>query len=195
MSFVRNCISRRPRVGALVLMALLCWIAPISAQTADDEVATAVARQNIEYLRRQYARATDLIGLNTEQGMAEGLTIYRRVFTDDVEISSTDDGETLLSATGPKAWAEVAAKALEGFDNTQHLIGTQLVQIHSMPDSEGRGGKATMTSYLQAWHDDPDRVLDVFIGTYHDKVRYTPGVGWQIYEMRLEKVSGEVTDK
>ncbi len=64
-----------------------------------------------------------------------------------------------------------------------------------MPDDQGKGGKATMTSYLQAWHDDPGEVLDIFIGTYHDKVRYTPGVGWQIYEMRLEKVSGEVTEK
>ena len=52
-----------------------------------------------------------------------------------------------------------------------------------------------MTSYLQAWHDDPGRVLDIFIGTYHDKVRYSPEAGWQIYDMVLEKVSGEVTEK
>jgi len=52
-----------------------------------------------------------------------------------------------------------------------------------------------MSSYIQAWHSDPDRVLDIFIGTYYDKVRYTQGIGWQIYDMNLEQVSGEVTDK
>jgi hypothetical protein len=81
------------------------------------------------------------------------------------------------------------------FDATQHLIGTQLVTIESLPDANDEGGAATMMSYLQAWHSDPDRVLDIFIGTYHDKLRYTPGVGWQIYDMYLEKVSGEVTAK
>ncbi|NIO43283.1 MAG: hypothetical protein GTO41_25895, partial [Burkholderiales bacterium] len=45
------------------------------------------------------------------------------------------------------------------------------------------------------WHDDPDRVLEIFIGIYHVKVMYTPDIGWQIYEMELEKVSGEVTPK
>jgi hypothetical protein len=52
-----------------------------------------------------------------------------------------------------------------------------------------------MSSYLQAWHSDPDRVIDIYIGTYYSKVRYTPGMGWQIYEMRLQKVAGEVIDK
>ena len=27
------------------------------------------------------------------------------------------------------------------------------------------------------------------MGTYHDKARYTPGVGWQIYEMILKQVA------
>jgi hypothetical protein len=48
-----------------------------------------------------------------------------------------------------------------------------------------------MTSYLQAWHARADGDLWLFIGTYHDKVRTTPGVGWQIYDMQLEQVSGD----
>ena len=52
-----------------------------------------------------------------------------------------------------------------------------------------------MTSFLQAWHQDDDRVIDIYLGTYYSKVRFTQGVGWQIYDMRLETVAGEVIDK
>ena len=52
-----------------------------------------------------------------------------------------------------------------------------------------------MSSYLQAWHHDPDRMIDIYLGTYYSKVRHTKGIGWQIYDMRLEKVAGEVIDK
>ena len=123
----------------------------------------AVARQEIEYLRRWYARATDLIGRNTPEAIEEGRGIYRRIFTPDVSIAATDRGAVLFSATGP--------------------------------DGQGQGGEASMTSYLQAWHDAPGELLDIFIGTYHDKVRYTPGLGWQIFAMELEKVAGEVTQR
>ena len=47
-----------------------------------------------------------------------------------------------------------------------------------------------MVSYVQAWHADPGGVVDIFIGTYRDTVGFTPQSGWQITEMRLEKVSG-----
>ena len=47
-----------------------------------------------------------------------------------------------------------------------------------------------MVSYVQAWHADPGGVVDIFIGTYRDKIAFTPQSGWQIIEMRLEKVSG-----
>jgi len=163
---------------------------------ANDDVARMVATQQIEYLRKHYARATDQIGTNTEEGIASGRAVYQRIFTPDVKISASNGGETEpFRAEGPEAWVQVAASALKSFDATQHLIGTQIVSIDSLPDDKGQGGHATMTSYLQAWHSDPDRVLDIYIGTYHDKVRYTPGVGWQIYDMHLEKVSGEVTSK
>ena len=197
--------SRRLVGGIVVMCGLVAGgVTPVTAgesagaqavPVTSKAVAAHMARQDIEYLRRQYARATDLIGLNTEESIARGREVYHRIFTADATIRTTENGEVVFTATGPDAWVEVAAEALSVFDNTQHMIGTQLVDIGQLPDSEGRGGEATMTSYLQAWHDDPDRVLDIFIGTYHDKVRYTPGVGWQIYDMTLEKVSGEVTDK
>jgi len=160
-----------------------------------QKVMAMLARENIEYLRRHYARATDLIGLNTDESIAEGRAVYHKIFTPDAKITTSENGKIGFSAVGPDAWVDVVAGALKVFDSTQHLIGTQLVEIKSLPDHDGNGGEATMSSYLQAWHSDPDRVLDIFIGTYNDKVRYTPGIGWQIYEMNLEKVSGEVTDK
>ena len=156
--------------------------------------ALTVATQQIEYLRKRYARATDQIGTNTKEGIAGGREIYRQIFTPDVKISASNGVDSeLFVAHGPDAWVDVAASALQVFDATQHLLGTQLVAIDQLPDANGQGGHATMTSYLQVWHSDPDRVLDIYIGTYHDKVRYLPGVGWQIYEVHLEKVSGEVT--
>jgi len=187
--------------GIRGLMALALFaVGPFSIQSAaapvtDEDVARMVAIQQIEYLRRHYARATDLIGLNDPESVEKGRAIYRSIFTADARISASEKGRVVFTAVGPDAWVDVADKALSVFDNTQHLIGTQLVTIESLPDARGSGGEATMTSYLQAWHDDPDRVLDIFIGTYHDRVRFVPGKGWQIYEMELEKVSGAVTGK
>lgn len=196
-------ISRYRVLAALVLLFGLS-LEGAGASAAEDDgaraslpetVARMLARQDIEYLRREYARATDLIGLNTPEGIAEGREIYRRIFTENAKIRTTEGGKTGFSAVGPDAWVEVAAEALSVFASTQHLIGTQLVEIQSLPDAKGKGGEATMTSYLQAWHDDPDRVVDIFIGTYHDSVRYTPGVGWQIYAMELERVAGQVIER
>ncbi len=175
----------------MALLSLLCL--PVAA-SADDDVARMVATLQIENLRRDYAFATDLIGTNVPENVEKGRAIYRRIFTADVKISASNGDTPPFRAVGPDEWVDVAAGALKVFDATQHLIGTQRVQIESMPGSE-QGGHATMTSYLQAWHSDPDRVLDIFIGTYHDKLRYTEKGGWQIYEMHLEKVSGEVTPK
>ena len=59
----------------------------------------------------------------------------------------------------------------------------------------GRVAKRTCRATCRLGIHDPDRVIDIYIGTYTSKVRYTAGVGWQIYEMRLQKVAGEVIDK
>ena len=166
------------------------------ATLSDAEVAasTAVAVQQIEYLRRRYATATDLIGLNTAASIAEGRKTYHAIFTPDVVIRVKGEGVPAEDTTGPDAWVEVASNALERFAVTQHLIGTQLVDIDRI-DFDGSGnvvaGEATMSSYLQAWHATPDNNVWLFLGTYHDKVRFVPGTGWRIYHVTLERVSGE----
>ena len=164
------------------------------APGADEQLRRTVATQEIEYLRRLYAVATDQLGINTEASIADGMDTYRRIFTPDVTVRVTGEGTDPLSATGPEAWAKVANGALADYAATQHLIGTQLVEIHDIEfDAAGNvvGGDASMSSYLQAWHAGADDTVWVFIGTYYDKVRYTPGVGWQIHDMELMRVSGE----
>ncbi|MCZ6712013.1 MAG: nuclear transport factor 2 family protein [Gammaproteobacteria bacterium] len=155
--------------------------------------AAAIARQEIEYLRRRYAKATDLFGVNTSESIAEGNKIYHRIFTANARIQTSGSGSQPLESVGPDGWAKVANTALKDYVATQHLIGTQLVDIEELnlgDDGAIVSGEATMTSYLQAWHAGTEEVF-VFIGTYVDKVRYTPGVGWQIYDMNLVQVSGE----
>ena len=154
-----------------------------------------VAKQDIEYLQRFYARATDQIGTNIPENIEAGRAIYHRIFTPDATIAASDPAGTEFRVTGPDEWVKVVDGALSVFDSTQHLLGTQIVELEALPDSDGRGGAGSMTSYLQAWHHDPDRVIDIYLGTYFSKVRYTDGIGWQIYDMRLEKVAGEVIDK
>jgi hypothetical protein len=150
-----------------------------------------IARQEIEYLRRWYAKATDLLGVNTPESIAEGTKIYHRIFTPDASISAS--GARPLHAVGPDAWAKISNSALQRYVATQHLIGTQIVEIHELSRNAAGviiSGEASMTSYLQAWHAGTENLM-LFIGTYVDKVRYTQGIGWQIYDMNLVRVSGE----
>ena len=153
------------------------------------------ARQEIEYLRRLYAKATDLIGTNTESAVEEGRGIYHRIFTQDAMVRAGSEATGALERQGPDGWVDVVIEALDKYSSTQHLIGTQLVDIDHI-DVDGAGavtsGEASMESYMRAWHENkPEGTVWVFIGTYYDKVRYTPGVGWQIYDMTLTQVAGE----
>lgn len=157
-----------------------------------ENLALAAARMEIEYLRRLYARACDLICENTAATIAAGADIFQRIFTTEAVIVVTIGGQDVLRACGPAQWAGVVKDALcDTFEATQHLIGTQIVDIQRLP-WEGGEGQASMTSYLQAWHAGEDGILDIFIGTYYDQVRYTQGLGWQIDHMRLVRTSGEV---
>lgn len=155
-----------------------------STNAMDPRLETWLAKQEIAELRRLYARATDLIGMVTNESIAEGRAVYRRVFTPDAKIGA----QGIDHATGPDAWADIVANALNVFVSTQHLIGTQLVEVASLPDANGHGGKASMTSYVQAWHATEDEVW-LFIGTYKDQLTYTSAEGWQINEMLLEQIS------
>ncbi len=156
-------------------------------------MAAAVARQEIEYLRRRYAKATDLVGEGTAESLAEGRRIYHAIFTPDARIRASAKGVIQLEAQGPDGWVDVVHNALQEYVSTQHLIGSQLVELVELEmDAQGglASGEATMSSYLQAWHARTDSVW-IFIGVYTDKVRYFPDVGWRIYDMELAQLSGE----
>ncbi len=157
-----------------------------------------IARQDIQYLQQLYAKATDIIGTNTEEGIEQGRAIYHRIFTPDAMIRAGGRGADPLVRQGPDGWVEVVIEALDQYSSTQHLIGTQVVEVESM-DVDGQGavtaGEGRMESYLQAWHENrPEGNVWLFLGTYDSKVRFTPGVGWQMYDMTLTQVAGELRD-
>ena len=181
---------------AIWLVTLMCyWIGTTSVQANDHDFVEMLAKHEIEYLQRLYARATDQIGTNVPENIEAGRVVYHRIFTQDATIRASDPSGAEFRAVGPDEWVKVVDGALSVFDSTQHLLGTQIVELDSLPDADGKGGEAKMSSFLQAWHQDDDRVIDIYLGTYYSKVRYTSGIGWQIYDMRLEKVAGEVIDK
>ncbi len=153
----------------------------------------ALVRQQVEYLRRLYARATDLLGTGKAEAIAEGTKIYHEIFTPDADLRTSGGTAKPFQATGPDAWADVVVDALEEYGATQHLIGTQLVHIDQLTELDGTvtAGHATMSSYLQAWHSTDAGKLWLFIGTYEDEVQFVPGKGWQICSMNLIQISGE----
>jgi len=183
------------RLACLLVMG---W-GTVSAEEREQKMCTkamieAVARQEIEYLRRAYAVATDQIGLNEASSVAAGRETYRRIFTPDVTFSVTGPGTQPLSAIGPDGWVDVVQGALGPLGATQHLIGSQLVELSDLgwsDDCSVTSGSADMQSYVQAWHEQSDREVWLFLGTYFDQVVYRPGFGWQIQAMELRRVTGE----
>ena len=143
---------------------------------SENRLAIVADKHDIETLQRLYAKATDLIGLGTEEAFEEGREIYRRLYTDDVDIRTANTGDEPLVAKGPDAWADVCRSALNDYTGTQHLIGTQLTEVN--------GDEAQIESYLNAWHKNPDLTVYYFLGTYISKTRRTPD-GWKIYDMTL----------
>ena len=201
-------ISRRQlMVGGAALAA---GSAALVASTGTSRAASAsaieevVAKAEIMELRRLYGKATDLLGagkdhdhfgkdgtLGTEVKHYMARNIYRRIFTEDAPISASGGA---LTAVGPDEWADKVAGALGAFSATQHMLGTQLVDIEEMPDGEGCGGSARMQSYLNGLHEfSPGGNIFIYRGTYFDKCRYTDR-GWQIYDMNLVLVSSEMRE-
>ena len=182
----RGKFSRRVLIaGAGMAAAGAAASTSVRRESNDNaQQATWLAKQEIAELRRLYARATDLIGMVTDESIAEGRTIYHRIFTPDAVIGATG----IDPSVGPDAWVDVVVSWLKDYESTQHLIGTQLVDIASLPDDEGEGGKASMLSYVQAWHSTADEVW-LFLGTYRDKLSYSKEAGWQISEMMLEQTA------
>ena len=177
------------------IISVWCVMGVLRVQADDHGIAMMQAKYEVEYLQRLYARATDQIGTNIPENIEAGRAIYHRIFTPDAAISASDHSGAAFKVVGPDEWVKVVDGALSVFDSTQHLLGTQIVELDSLPDANGAGGEGKMSSYLQAWHQDDDRVIDIYLGTYYSKVRYTQGIGWQIYDMQLVKVAGEVIDK
>ena len=157
----------------------------------DEALIRAKVVQDIEYLRRAYARATDAIGKNTESEVSAGRAIYHRIFSADAQIGAHGvDGKQ----TGPDAWVKVVRDALGPMGPTQHFIGTQIVDLDRLELDESCtvvSGAGSMNSYVQAWHVLEDGKIWLFVGNYADKLVYQPGVGWQIYDMYLERITEE----
>lgn len=147
----------------------------------------AAERQAIEYLRREYAIATDLIGMGTDEEQDRGRDIYRRIFTEDASIRVVSAGSITHQGVGPEDWFRRVAQALQAYAGVQHLIGSQVVEFAG--DDANSCVEATMSSYLQAWHDCPGEYVFIFIGTYRDRLRFIPGTGWKIHDMELQEVS------
>ena len=157
---------------------------------SQETLARLQAVQDIEYLRRLYAKATDLIGLATPEAIEEGRKIYHQIFSPDARLDAGPDREPQV---GPDAWVELVLGALGELGATQHLIGTQLVNIESLEVADGEivAGSAKMESYLQAWHELNDEQVWLFLGTYFDELIFVPGEGWKITRMDLKQVAGE----
>lgn len=159
--------------------------------SCSHSIAEVQAIQEVEYLRRRYARATDLIGTATPEAIAEGRAIYRAVFAADAKLKARPDRDALI---GPDAWLDLVLTASRHRGPTQHLIGTQLVQIKSLEVDDGCNviaGKASMESYVQAWHELKNGKVWLFLGTYFDDVEYVTNEGWRITETTLQQVAGE----
>lgn len=179
-------VSRRGLMGAGIAMTgagLFAANAQASTPTADTHVW--MAKQQVAELRQLYGFATDLIGTAEKSNVDAGRDIYRRIFSADAEIGAAN----VPTVRGPDAWVEIVLEALRSYASTQHLIGTQHVEVHSLPGPDGRGGRASMQSYLQAWHAQADGELWLFIGTYFDEASYSSAQGWQIHKMVLQQVS------
>src|SRR5688572_25637250 len=151
------------RQACLRRLALACPVCPFAAVTTGTAFAqgngrgsygVTDAKQEIEELRRLYAIATDLLGReNDPVSLAKGEEIYHRIFTVDADIKTMSNGVIGRQAVGPAAWAVIVKNALgTNFVATQHMIGTQYVEIEQMPNGQPDGpnanGTAEMSSYL-----------------------------------------------
>ena len=72
------------------------------------------------------AQETRKIG-NNKKLRKEGINIYKKIFSYDAKISA--GAEKILKAKGPNGWSKVVINALEKYNSTQHLIGTQVVEF------------------------------------------------------------------
>ena len=140
----------------LLLLAIVFASKSYSEGSCNYSLEKSKAIQDIEYLRKRYASATDKIGTGANQSVEEGRRTYHRIFSKDAVILA---GEDIPPQIGPEAWVQVVASALKDVGPTQHLIGTQLVEFQRFQldkDCILLRGTANMESYVQAWHERKD---------------------------------------
>lgn len=195
-------------MAAIVLVGLIAVGAPIFVQSEESsksvksacstDLIKAAARQEIEYLQRGYAKATDLLGITDGDSFDKGRDLYRKIFTADANFSVSGEGAPEMNAVGPDAWADIVAQTLGPMGPTQHLTGTQRVSdldLQISSDCKVTGGTAGLETYVQAWHDMPNGQIWMFMGTYVDDVIYLPGTGWRISKMDLVRTTTETRNK
>ena len=164
----------------------------VNADKLYENVAMSGARHqailDIEYLQRLYAQATDLLGLTDPASISRGSSIYQNIFSRDLQASFYGSGIDTIQKSGINDWLELVTSSLGPMGPTQHLIGTQLVDIKELEiDDFGNivKGEALLRSYLQAWHSLSDQKVWLALGTYHSEVRFSDG-RWRIWQMDLE---------
>ena len=178
------------QLALIMLLTTICFEG-VAMDACQEGAVRTQAIQEIEYLRRLYAKATDLIGTAEPDNIEKGRAIYRAIFTEDAKMDAGPDREPQV---GADAWLDLVLGVLGELGPTQHLIGTQLVEFSSLEMDDNCNivaGSATMESYVQAWHEQPDDKVWLFLGTYFDDLVYVPGSGWRISEMKLQQVAGE----
>ena len=177
---------------ALLLLTITITGEEAMANNCNEGLMRAQATQEIEYLRRWYAKATDKIGLADEASVEAGRSIYHRVFAPAATLDAGPDREPQV---GPDAWVDLVLSVLGPMGPTQHLIGTQVVDIKSLVFNDACevvSGSARMESYVQAWHELTDeKKVWIYLGTYFDEVEFEPGQGWRIVDMKMEQMAGE----
>lgn len=178
------------RVSAIVMLAgLLACTSPPGARDR-GELALWQAKQEIAELQRAYARATDLVPGATAEGLARCAAEYRRIFAPDASIGVAGQ----MSVTGPEAWLGFVNASLGALIRSQHLIGTQLVEIERLPEAGRGAGAATMTSALLASQYGEGMQKTTIVGTYHARAVHAPEHGWRLAEMTLELTSVEAPE-
>lgn len=122
---------------------------------------------------KQSADIVEIMSLGTRYALSLDTARWHdlaRVFAPDATMVFAG----IPPATGPGAIAAVCEGALHPLDASQHLVGTQLVEVH--------GDTATSSCYFHAQH---VRTIEgreehyIVAGTYSDQAKRLPE-GWRI---------------
>lgn len=191
---VQSLIQNPLRNLLTVTLFLLVQSPGLSAEgeSADAQLtAEWLARQEIAELQRRYAQATDMMAGGDAANAKKVAALYRQIFTEDAPMSVKNQ----FTLEGPMQWLELVQDRLGSLESAQHLIGSQLVEIQSLPNQKGDGGAATMRSYLQATHIEKDGTLERVLGIYHAEAVYLGSAGWRLSKMILEPLSVETAKR